>query len=104
MEKVIVEQLIQGPDDNICLPVVSSQVKVLGITVRNGICYVNLDSSFVEEHVGVPFELTLYAIVNSLCELNNVNKVQFQINGDSHMEVNGFSFDAYYERNLDLVE
>lgn len=104
LERIIVEQLIQGPEDDSCLAVVPSQVKVLGINVRNDVCYVNLDESFIKEHAGVNFELTLYAIVNSLCELNHINKVQFQINGDSHVEVNGFSFDTYFERNLDLLE
>lgn len=104
LEKVIIEQLIQGPDDEDSLAVIPSQVKVLGTTVRNGICYVNLDSSFAEEKLGIPFELTIYSVVNSLCELNYINKVQFQINGESHTEVNGISFEQYFERNLDLVE
>lgn len=104
LEKVIVEQLIQGPEDDSCQAVVPSQVKVLGTTVRNEICYVNLDSSFIKERTGVPFELTVYSIVNSLCELNGINKVQFQINGDSHVEANGISFDTVFERNLDLIK
>lgn len=104
LEKLIVEQLIQGPDDDSCQAVIPSQVKVLGTTVRNEICYVNLDSSFIKERTGVPFELTVYSIVNSLCELNGINKVQFQINGDSHVEANGISFDMVFERNLDLIK
>lgn len=104
LEKIIVEQLIQGPENDSHVAVMPSQVKVLSINVRNDVCYVNFDESFIKERAGVPFELTLYAVVNSLCELSHINKVQFQINGDSHIEVNGFSFDKYYERNLDLLE
>lgn len=103
MERLVVEQLIQGPDDANCVSTLNSQVKILGVTVKNGECYVNLDSSFIELKIGVPFELTLYSVVNSLCELETVDKVQFQINGDSHITANGFSFDAFYTRNRDLI-
>lgn len=102
-ERLVVEQLIQGPDDDTCMAVINPQVKILSVTTTNSICYVNLDASFAEQKSGVPFEVTLYSIVNSLCELENVSKVQFQINGDSHLEVNGFTFDAYYTRNRDLI-
>lgn len=104
LEKVIFEQLIQGPEDENLKAVMPESVKLLGVTVNEGICYINLDSSFIKEKTEVPFEVTLYAIVNSLCELTNIHKVQFQINGDSHVEANGFSFDMLYERNLDLLE
>lgn len=104
LEKIVVEQIIQGPEDGQCSSVLPSSVKVLGTTVRNGICYVNFDVSFTDIKTDVPFDLAMYAVINSLCELNTVNKVQFQINGDSHVEVNGFSFDVIYERNLDYLE
>ena len=47
----------------------------------------------------MPTEVSIYALVNSLVELNNVNKVQILINGEVPA-----SFSATtYERNLDIV-
>lgn len=107
LERIIIEQLIAGPDEEDALeflPTLPSSLKVIRTMVNDGICYVNFDSTFSTERAGVNFELTLYSIVNSLCEQTGVNKVQFQINGDSHVTVNGVSFDTVFERNLDLVE
>ena len=104
LEKIIVEQIIQGPEEEDSYSVFPTDVKVLSTSVRNEICYVNFDASFAEVKTEVSFDVAMYAVINSLCELTTVNKVQFQLNGDSHVEINGFSFDTIYERNLDYLE
>ncbi|MCM1467424.1 MAG: GerMN domain-containing protein [Alistipes sp.] len=104
LEKIIVEQIVQGPEEEDSYAVFPTDVKVLSATVRNETCYVNFDASFAEVKTNVPFDVAMYAVVNSLCELSTVNKVQFQLNGDSHVEFYGFSFDAVYERNLDYLK
>lgn len=104
LEKIIVEQIIQGPEEEDSYSVFPTDVKVLSTSVRNEICYVNFDGSFGEVKTEVAFDVAMYAVINSLCELTTVNKVQFQLNGDSHVEINGFSFDTIYERNLDYLE
>lgn len=104
LEKIVVEQIIQGPESGECRSVFSPDVKVLGTSVRNDVCYVNFDASFADTKTEVPFDVAMYAVVNSLCELNGVSRVQFQLNGSSHVEINGFSFDVIYERNLDYLK
>ena len=104
LEKIIVEQIIQGPEEEDSYSVFPMDVKVLSTSVRNEICYVNFDASFAEVKTEVSFDVAMYAVINSLCELTTVKKVQFQLNGDSHVELNGFSFDTIYERNLDYLE
>lgn len=104
LEKIVVEQLIQGPENGESYSVLPSSAKVLSAAVRNGTCYVNFDASLADMKTEIPFDVSMYAVINSLCELNSVNKVQFQLNGDSHVELNGFSFDSVYERNLDYLE
>ena len=47
----------------------------------------------------------MYSIVNTLCELANVNRVQFTVDGepqDKYGEMDSFS--SVLERKLDLVE
>ena len=86
-------------------PVANPDTKVLSVAVRDGICYVNLDSSFVNQIYNVTPEVTIYAITNSLVELSNVNKVQISINGETNINYReNISLSATFERNLDLVE
>lgn len=103
-EKLIVEELIAGPNNENAYPSVNSQTKVASVAVQDGICYVNLDESFLTPVPNVTAEVTMYSIVNSLVELSNINKVQISVNGDSNVVFrDSFSLDKYYERNLDLI-
>ena len=83
LEKIIVEQLIKGPGDSTMNSTLPSDLKLLSISVSDGICYVNLSSSFLTEMVNVTSEIPVYSIVNSLCSLSNVSGVKIMINGDS---------------------
>lgn len=83
-EKTIMEQLIAGPEDLNAQPTVPIETKLKDVTTTNdGICYVNLSNDFVSKHPGgmMAEKLTIYSIVNSLCELEHIDKVQFLIEG-----------------------
>ena len=83
LERIIVEQLIKGPGDSTMNSTLPSDLKLLSISVSDGICYVNLSSSFLTEMVNVTSEIPVYSIVNSLCSLGNISGVKIMINGDS---------------------
>lgn len=83
LEKVVMERLISGPSDNDSEPTLPSNLKLLSISVVDGVCYVNLDSSFLTEMVNVSSELPVYSIVNTLCSLKGISSVQIMINGDT---------------------
>lgn len=105
MEKLVVEQLISGPIDDTGSPTVNPETKIVNVTTKDGICYVNLDSTFLTQIYEVSPEVTIYSIVNSLVELTNVNKVQFSISGETKvMYREQMDLSILYERNLDLVE
>ena len=83
-EKTIMEQLIAGPEGLDIKRTVPVETKLRDITTtKDGICYVNLSQDFVSKHSGNELEekLTIYSIVNSLCELDHIDKVQFLIEG-----------------------
>ena len=58
---------------------------MLGVTVKDGTCYVNLDNGFLTQTYNVSAEVQIYSIVNSLVELSNINKVQIAVNGNTDM-------------------
>ena len=101
LERFVVEELIAGPSGQIegVYPSVNPDTKIINVMTRDGICYVNLDETFLTVVNNVPTEISIYAIVNSLVELSNVNRVQILING----EVPASFGSAAYERNLDMV-
>ena len=104
MEKLIIEELIKGPNGEGIYPTINPQTKVAGITVQDGTCYVNLDETFLTQVPNVTAEVTIYSIVNSLVEFKNVNKVQILVNGDvSIVYRDKFPLDVAYEKNLELI-
>lgn len=84
-EKTILEQLISGPKETGKYATIPAETKIMDVTTTSdGVCYVNLSQEFVTKHNGGSTGelLTIYSIVNSLSELENVQKVQFLIEGE----------------------
>lgn len=106
MEKLVVEQLISGPlaDEN-AYPTINPAAKLINVTVNDRVCYVNLDSAFLNQTNMVSPEITIYSIVNSLVELPHINKVQFTIDGNANLSfMEKMDLSVLYERNLDLLD
>lgn len=104
MEKLVMEQLIAGPKNDSIYPTLNPDTKILSVTVKDGICYVNLDETFLTQIYNVTSDVTIYSITNSLVELPNVNKVQISINGETNIVYReNVSLTTIFERNLELV-
>lgn len=106
LEKVVIEQLIKGPAEGKDLyPTVPSGTKLLGVTIKDSICYVNFDEEFVKLENEVSEKVQIYSVVNSLAELPTVSKVQIAINGITDRTfVEKVDFNTVFERNLDIIE
>lgn len=88
----VVEELIKGPENTKLIATVPAETIVRDIrTTDDGICYLNLSQEFVTKHNGGSAGeiLTVYSIVNSLCELEGIEKVQFLIEGEKQAEYKG---------------
>lgn len=104
LEKLVVEELIKGPNAEGIYPTINPDTKVANVMLKDNICYVNLDETFLTQIYTVTPDVTIYSIVNSLVELSNVNKVQILINGETMVIYREkFDLSAYFERNLDIV-
>lgn len=101
LERFVVEELISGPSGQVpgLYPTVNPETKIINVMTKDGICYVNFDSSFLTVVNNVSTELAVYSIVDSLVELSNINKVQILVNG----EVPSSFTTTTFERNLDYV-
>lgn len=105
IEKVVVEQLIRGPKEEGSQAVLPSSVKIIAVSVADGIAYVNLDKAFITEALPIQQELPVYAIVNSLVATGNVNKVQISVNGDTKVIFKeNMDLNQLYQWNSELVK
>lgn len=107
MERLVVDKVIAGPqtEEEDVYPAVNPATKVLGVTVKDGVCYVNLDSAFLVQVDNVNADVTVYAIVNSLMELNNVNKVQLSVDGETKVVYReSISLENPLDRNYEIVK
>ncbi len=91
LEKYVMEQLISGPMAEGLYSTVPTETKIKDIKTIDGICYLDLNADFVNKHNGGSTGelLTIYSIVNSLCEVKGVDKVQFLIEGQKQEEFKG---------------
>lgn len=86
LERLVVEQLIAGPEESGLKAVLGNNVRIQNLYVQNGICTINFDAEFNRAPSENPpdAQAALYAIVNSICETcDNVSGVRFEIDGDS---------------------
>ena len=104
MEKLVVERLIAGPQAEGDYPTINPETKIVSVTVKDGICYVNLSEAFLSQPYNVTSDVTIYSITNSLVELPNVNKVQISVNGETNLFYReNVNLATVFERNLDLL-
>lgn len=107
LEKVVMEQLIEGPRNAQLNPILPEGVTVLDITVEDRVCTLNLSKEFLDvrsDETLTP-EAAIYAIVDTLCDVLRVERVQFQVEGQSNvLYKKKLSLDGPFHRNSDLIE
>lgn len=105
VEKVILKHIIDGPSGNGNKRTVPSNLRILSVYTKKGTCYVNFDSSFLNSLADVSADVTIYSIVDTLCGLSGIQRVQIMVDGSSDWNFReSYSLSEPYERNLDLVK
>lgn len=109
--RLLVEQLIAGVssiqniDETKLQSAVPSKTTLNNLTIRDNICYLDLSRDFEQQDPNVSSEVIVYSIVDTLCELPEVTKVQFSVDGEQKEKYGDLeSFNKPLERNLDLLE
>lgn len=112
LEKLVVEQLVSGPieqkgkeNNQTIFPSLSSEIKIIGVNVKDSICYVNLNDAFLTNLNNVSTEIAIYSLVNSLTELPGVVKVQLAVDGETEIMLGEkYALSTLFERNMNLVQ
>ncbi|WP_461811677.1 GerMN domain-containing protein [Faecalimonas sp.] len=105
IEKLVIEQLMKGPEMNGRKQLLSPQVKVLNVSVKDGICYVNFDKQFLEQKYDVEPKVIIYGIVNSLISNGKASRVQIAVEGKTSIKFQETVYlNELLDRNMELVE
>lgn len=80
IEQYIVSELIKGPLSGEAKSVLSQDTELISAQTTDNVCFVNFKSGFIEKNQSSG-KFTIYSIVNSLCELDGVDSVQFLVDG-----------------------
>ncbi len=103
LERLIVEELIKGPQAEGHYPTLPGDTKMLNVSLNENICYINFDSAFLNNTLEVKEYIPIYSIVNSLSEISTVSKVQITVNGSQDvMFRDSISLNTQFERNLEI--
>ncbi len=80
----LLKLLIEGPKNEGLEKVIPDGTKINKIEVKNGIVNIDLSKEFIENHKGgaEAESRTVYSIVNTLTELNEVEAVKISIDGN----------------------
>lgn len=105
LEQLVMESLITGPLREGYTPTIPEGTTVKKISIKDGVCYVDLSVEFNATLNTCLDTITIYSVVNSLCELPTINRVQFLINGEKQeFYRNTIPFDGMFERQMELVQ
>ncbi len=103
-EKVVIEKLIAGPEEGDGYATISPDTKLNTVVLKDGTCYASFDAALVDKPVDVNEETLLYSIVNSLCSLPGVSKVQISINGETDRYLrSACRLDETYSFNEEMI-
>ena len=105
LERVVLEQVIQGPNGSFAFPTINSETKVINVTTRDRRCYINLNKEFLNGQQDVLAQTAIYSIVNSLCELPSIESVQISVDGDTDaIFMESISLTGSFRMNKEIVE
>lgn len=101
---VVLDALIRGPVAKECQPVLSANTQVKSVYVNDGLCQVDFNQGFLEKVGDQSFELNVYGVVNSLTELEDVDRVQITVDGQAVTEApDGVAMEGELRAKPELV-
>ena len=85
-------------------PTLNPETKIIGVNIKDDICYVNLNNAFLTLTGNVTADTAIYSLVNSLTELPGVLKVQLAVDGETEVKLGERTLSALFERNMEPVQ
>lgn len=105
VEQYVVNELIKGPESPDSKNLLSSDTELISAQTTDSVCFVNFKSGFVEKNTGngKNEELILYSIINSLCEIDSINSVQFLVDGKKVESFGNINIGDFFTMNEKII-
>ncbi len=104
-EREVMELLLRGPASSGLKGTMPAELKILNVTLSDNTVYVNLNEAFLNGTEGIEEKVVVYSLVNSLVELEGVEKVQISINGENKYSLGeGMDLSQFLTKDTDLVK
>ena len=82
-EEMLLDALIRGPSESSGGAVLSKNTQIRSIYTKDGICTVDFNQAFLEKTAEQNFKLNVYSVVNTLCSLEQIDRVYINVDGAS---------------------
>ena len=102
LEQVVMQYLAESPGKEGLMSAIPEGTKVLSVVTSEGTCFLTLDSAFLNLPEGESRDVSIYSIVNSLCALDTVDRVQIILEGTA-TAVGGDAVSGTYKKNDEIV-
>lgn len=103
-EQVVLEQLAKGPLEEGNCAVIPEDSHALSAVIADRICYIDMNRAFKAEVSGVEEAVQLYAVVNSILDSCEADKVQISVEGSLEGNMrNNMPLYTFYQKNEELV-
>ena len=103
IESLVIENLTVDPAGTEARAVFTDPSEVLHISTTDGICYVDLDNNYFTQAANVTENVAIYSLVDALCEIDSVNKVQITVYVNGKPVTGEGTYSGLYEPNTDLI-
>lgn len=87
----LLEALLRGPESDGLEALLPEDFSVLSVRVEEGVCYLNLPSGAT---LGERAQLAVDSLVRSLCSIDNIESVQFAVDGELVSSLDGVEVSA----------
>ncbi len=105
IEQYIINELIKGTDEKGLKSLLSDNTVLVSVNVEDNICYLNFKSGFLTDNSRDENHnrLVIYSIVNSLTELQTINRVQLYMDGKRVDSFGAINIKDYLVRNTSVI-
>lgn len=89
--RAAMEALLVGPDDTVLKSAIPVGTELLDINVKAAekLCIVDLSSEFKQVKDAAAADLAVYAVVDTLCQFETVDKVEIRVEGENISSLGG---------------
>ncbi len=105
LEQVVLNYLSENPQQEGIKSPIPEGTKILSVVINENTCYVTLDSGFLNLPEWESREVAIYSIVDTLCELDTISKVQLIVSTEKDVPLVGKDeVSGTYDPDYSLVE